>query len=109
MDWVLEGLVVAVTSAGIVAEYREVMMRPKFSRYDFPPLWLEFLIEESLRLPEPKAWAHKLPDPKDAPFLALAHAAGAVLVTGNLKHFPPAAGKGVAVLSPAEYLVQLSS
>jgi predicted nucleic acid-binding protein len=108
MDWVLEGQVVAVTSAGIVAEYREVALRSKFHRYDFPPLWLEFLIEESLRLPDPKAWPHTLPDAKDAPFLALAHAAGALLVTGNLKHFPESARNGVVVLSPADYLARLT-
>jgi putative PIN family toxin of toxin-antitoxin system len=108
IDWVLEGQVIAVLSSGIVAEYREVMQREKFSRYDFPPLWLEFLIEEGLRLEEPDPWPHMLPDAKDAPFLALAHAAGAVLVTGNLKHFSAAARKGVTVLSPAEYLVQLT-
>jgi putative PIN family toxin of toxin-antitoxin system len=52
MDWVLEGQVQAVTSPWIVDEYREVARRAKFRRYGFPPLWLEFLIEESLRLPD---------------------------------------------------------
>jgi hypothetical protein len=41
------------------------------------------------------------------PFLALAHAAGAWLVTGNLKHFPVAVRNGVTVISPAEYLGRL--
>jgi putative PIN family toxin of toxin-antitoxin system len=107
MDWVLEGQLQVVTSPWIIGEYREVVRRAKFSRYGFPPLWLEFLIEESLRLPDPDPWPHPAPDPKDAPFLALAHAAGAWLVTGNLKHFPESARHGVAVLSPAEYLVRI--
>jgi putative PIN family toxin of toxin-antitoxin system len=107
MDWVLEGQLQVVTSPWIVGEYREVVRRAKFSSYGFPPLWLEFLIEESLRLPDPDPWPHPAPDPKDAPFLALAHAAGAWLVTGNLKHFPEPARQGVTVLSPAEYLAQL--
>jgi putative PIN family toxin of toxin-antitoxin system len=109
MDWVLEGQLQVVTSPWIIGEYREVVRRAKFSRYGFPPLWLEFLIEESLRLPDPGPWPHPAPDPKDAPFLALAHAAGAWLITGNLKHFPEPARHGVAVLSPAEYLAQLES
>jgi uncharacterized protein len=107
MDWVLEGQVQVVTSPLIVAEYRNVVRRAKFLRYGFPPIWLEFLIDESLQLPNPEAWPLAGPDPKDLPFLGLAHAAGAWLVTGNLKHFPPPLRNGVAVLSPAEYLTHL--
>jgi putative PIN family toxin of toxin-antitoxin system len=107
MDWVLEGAVQVVTSQSVVAEYREVVRRPKFHQYGFPPLWLEFLIEESMRLAEPEPWPHTCPDPKDASFLALAHAAGAWLVTGNLKHFPRSIRSGVTVLSPADYLTHL--
>ena len=107
MDWVLEGQIQVVTSPWIVSEYREVVRRAKFGRYGFPPGWLEFLIEESLRLPEPAPWAKRGSDPKDMPFLALAHEAGAWLVTGNLKHFPIAVRGGVTVISPAEYLERL--
>lgn len=108
MDWILEGQVQVVTSPWIIAEYRDVARRAKFMRYEFPPLWLEFMIEESLQLPDANAWPHGLPDAKDLPFLALAHAAGAWLVTGNLKHFPKPARNGVAILSPAEYLAHLT-
>jgi uncharacterized protein len=106
MDWVLEGQVQAVTSPWIVEEYREVVRRAKFRRYEFPPLWLEFLIEESLHLPDPANLAATglSPDPKDIPFLALAQMAGAWLITGNLKHFPETVRKKVRVLSPVEYL-----
>jgi len=107
MDWVLEGQVQLVTSPSIVAEYREVVRREKFHRYGFPPLWLEFIIEESLRLPDPEPWPLPVPDSTDSAFLALAHAAGAWLVTGNLKHFPEAARNGVSVLSPTAYLAHL--
>jgi putative PIN family toxin of toxin-antitoxin system len=107
MDWVLEGQIQVVTSPWVVGEYREVVRRTKFRRYGFPPHWLEFLIEESMRLPDPAPWARRGPDPKDLPFLALAHVAGALLVTGNNKHFPAAIRNGVTVLSPAEYLTHL--
>jgi putative PIN family toxin of toxin-antitoxin system len=107
-DWVLRGKVQVAVGPAVVAEYREVVQRPKFRRYGFPPLWLEFLIEESLWLPDPESWVQLDPDPKDTPFLALAHAAGAWLVTGNLKHFPEAARSGVTVLSPADYLAHLA-
>jgi len=106
-DWVLEGQIQLVTSPWIIGEYREVVRRPKFHRYGFPPYWLEFLIEESLRLPDPAPWTKRGPDPKDMPFLALAHVAGAWLVTGNLKHFPVTVRNGVTVLSPTDYLANL--
>jgi len=80
-DWVLAGRVQLVTCPSIVSEYREVLLRPKFTRHGFPPAWLEQLIEESLRLPDPPPWTHSVPDAKDAIFLALAHASGAWLVT----------------------------
>ena len=107
MDWVLEGLVQVVTSPWVVGEYREVARRAKFRRYGFPPFWLEFVIEESLQLPDPDPWPHSVPDAKDAPFLALAHAAGAWLVTGNLKDFPERERGGVTVMAPVEYLAHL--
>ncbi len=107
MDWVLDGRVQVVTSPWVVREYREVTRRDKFRRHGFPPHWLEFLIEESLRLPDPGVWPHVGPDPKDSPFLALAYAAGAWLVTGNLKHFPEPIREGVAILAPADFLVHL--
>ena len=105
--WVLGGTVHVVTSPRVVAEYREVVRRAKFHRYMLPPLWLEHLIEGSTQLPDSGSWLSACPDPKDTPFLALAHAAGAWLVTGNLKHFPEAARNGVTVLSPADYLAHL--
>jgi putative PIN family toxin of toxin-antitoxin system len=107
MDCVLSGMVHVVTSPQVVAEYREVIRRAKFLRYKFPPLWLEDLIGESMQLPDPDSWPFSCPDPKDTPFLALAHAAGAWLVTGNLKHFPESMRNGVRVLSPADYLAHL--
>ena len=107
MDWVLEGQVQAVTCPSVVEEYREVVQREKFRRYGFPPLWLEFMIEESLQLSEPAAWRNPVPDLGDAPFLALAKASGAWLVSGNLKHYPKSARGRVTVLSPADYLAHL--
>jgi putative PIN family toxin of toxin-antitoxin system len=109
MDWVLDGQIQVVTSPWIVEEYREVVRRAKFRRYGFPPHWLEFLIDESLRLPDPAAWPLRGPDPKDMPFLALANDSGAWLVTGNLKHFPEILRGDVKVLSPSDYLAHLTA
>src|SRR5208337_3931986 len=101
MDWVLAGKVQAVTCAAVIREYREVLWRPKFTRHGFPPDWIEGLIETSMQLSDPAAWPLELPDAADAVFLSLAHSAGAWLVTGNLKHFPKSARRGVTVISPA--------
>jgi hypothetical protein len=49
------------------------------------------------------------PDPSDLPFLALAHQAGAWLVTGNLRPFPQDCRSGVPVLGPADYLAHLTA
>jgi putative PIN family toxin of toxin-antitoxin system len=106
-DWVLKEYVKAVVSPQVLVEYREVVQYQKFDKYKFPPPWMETLIEESLWFENPGPWTYPCPDPTDAPFLALAHAAGAWLVTGNLKHFPEDARHGVTVLSPADYLAHL--
>ncbi len=107
MDWILEGQVQMVTCPKIKTEYRQVSLRAKFLRYRFPPFWLEYLIEESMFLPDPPPWPRSGPDSSDLHFLALAHAAGAWLVTGNLKHFPPTVCAGVTALSPSDYLAHL--
>jgi putative PIN family toxin of toxin-antitoxin system len=105
----LSSVVKAVVCPLVLAEYRDVTSRSKFHRYGFPPLWLETLIEKSVLCPNPPQWPYRCPDPGDIPFLALAHAAGAWLVTGNLKHFPEAARGGVKVISPAEYMASLKA
>lgn len=107
-DWVLAGQVQLAVCPFVLREYRAVLRRPKFLRYDFPPPWLETLIEESLILDDPDPWPLSRPDPDDASFLALAHKSGAWLVTGNLRHFPASARRGVTALSPAAYLSHLS-
>jgi putative PIN family toxin of toxin-antitoxin system len=109
LDWVLRGRIGVVTCPSVVDEYVDVVHRRKFAAYGFPPLWLQPLIDVSLHLPDPEPWSHALPDPKDAPFLALAQVSGAWLVTGNLKHFPERARRGVTVISPAEYLAHLGA
>jgi predicted nucleic acid-binding protein len=106
-DWVLNGRIQIVTCPCMILEYRVVAWRNKFRRHGFPPVWLEIMIRDSLQLSDPARWPHPLPDPKDGPFLSLAKAAGAWIVTGNLKHFPRAARNGVTVLSPADYLAHL--
>ena len=49
-------------------------------------------------------WPVALPDPDDAPFLAVAAATGSVLVTGNLRHFPRSCRRGVIVRSLRQFV-----
>ena len=93
----------------ILREYLEVMHRPKSAKAGFPPGWLDRLLSLAARLPlDPPIWLLPLPDPKDAPFLALAGSTGAALVTGNLRHFPDDARQGVEVYPPQEFIARLS-
>jgi predicted nucleic acid-binding protein len=96
---------ILVTCPAIVDEYWAVLQRPKFSRFGFPPLWLDGLLHVAHHLShDPELWPQVGPDPDDLVFLSLAKQMGAVLVTGNIKHFPKAIRAGVLVISPSEYL-----
>ena len=100
---VVEGVIQPAYDLRILAEYREVLSRPKFNfgREIVTPLLDQikgegFLISASpLKSP--------LPDPADEPFLEVALAAGAAaLITGNRRHFPRGSYGAVRILSPAE-------
>ena len=93
----------------VVAEYREVLNRPKFSLKGLPPQWFPRLLQVAFHEPEPTPWPLEGPDRDDLVFLALAKASGAVLVTGNLAHFPERIRDGVIVRGPAEYLAGMTS
>ncbi len=87
----------------ILAEYREVLARPKFP---FKPAQIETLLtqveEEGLKV-TPQPVSAKLPDADDVPFLEVALAANVdFLVTGNMKHYPLKSRRGIKVISPRQ-------
>lgn len=89
----------------ILAEYREVLARPKFPFSSDQILAFLDQIEADgvpvVALPLKAS----LPDPDDAPFLEVALATRAdVLITGNTRHYPARARQGVSVLDPAAFL-----
>jgi putative PIN family toxin of toxin-antitoxin system len=89
----------------VIAEYREVLSRPKF-RLD-PDTLNAFLavLKFQHHLSAVSVAGLKASDPDDTKFLEVAHASfGKVLVTGNIKHYPRPGRGGVSVLSPAEAL-----
>jgi predicted nucleic acid-binding protein len=93
----------------LLAEYHDVLCRPKFK---LSPTTVKRLLTA---FPEHHyrrgvSLAVTLPDPDDHPFLAVALATpDKVLVTGNPTHFPPAPLKrsGVRLYNPREALVEL--
>lgn len=92
-------------------EYREVLARPKFKKWNFPPLWFEEFLRRSIHISsDPPLSAYvDLPDRDDAVFLALAVQQGACLVTGNIADFPEALRGSVEVVSAADYITWLES
>ena len=102
----LAGAVQVCHDGRILAEYAEVLARPRF-KFD-PEKVREVLakIEFDGVAVEPSAQPLDLPDRDDEPFLAAA-LAGSVdyLVTGNLADFPAAKRQGCAVISPAEFMI----
>ncbi|MHB8252981.1 MAG: PIN domain-containing protein [Acidiferrobacter sp.] len=97
---------VPVMSAAILAEYADVLRRPRFG---FPQDWVDELLADIQALalhvrPTPIATIN-LPDTGDASFLAAAKTADCPIAIGNTRHFP--VELGVEILSPAACLGRL--
>lgn len=107
LEKVLEGEISIAVCPAVIAEYRDVMSRPKFRILAFPPVWFEVLLDQALLLPDPPSWPKGLPDPDDAVFLSLAHESRSVLVSGNLKHYPRSMRRNVHVMTPTEFVALL--
>jgi putative PIN family toxin of toxin-antitoxin system len=103
---VLGGELSLLFDARILAEYAEVLARPRFE-FDAKEVaeTLQQLEGDGERVDSTPV-EQKLPDPDDQPFLEVALAGkAAAIVTGNLRHFP--SGLGVDVLSPRALLGRL--
>jgi len=107
LDLVLSGQVDCVIDDRILAEYREVLAHPRLGlEPDDANSVLMYLTTRSDWLIEAPATSIELPDADDLPFVEVAAASGAMLVTGNLRHFPATSLKDtpVRVCSPAQFL-----
>ncbi len=104
LDLALAGELTVAYDDRVLSEWREMLRRDKFgfSAADVESL-LAFFEEEGLGT-SPSPLGAELPDPGDLPFLEVAREAGATLVTGNLKHYPPEKREEVEVMAPAAYL-----
>ncbi|MDP1830551.1 MAG: putative toxin-antitoxin system toxin component, PIN family [Geothrix sp.] len=99
----LRGAIRIVVSPGILDEHLDVLHRSKFTRYGFPPAWVQHLLSCAEQLPADPMELPEAPDPEDRVFLGVAQQVG-LLVTGNLKHFPREIWGGANVMSPKAFL-----
>lgn len=105
---VLRGDLTITFDARILTEYRDVLLRPKFG---FNPTLVELVLEALARdgiAVAALTWGLSLPDSDDCMFLEVASAVKppAVVVTGNIRHFPAESCGSVRVAMPREYLEQ---
>ena len=100
-DNILDGKLIPLFNEEILAEYKDVLNRPKFK---FPSSLVKAVLNAitSVGLYMDRTESRELfPDPKDAVFYEVALSKeDSYLVTGNIKHFP----KSPIVVTPAEML-----
>lgn len=110
VEAVLAGELEPVFDSAIRLEYEEVLARPEF---DLPAERVSDILAAldlfGFRVVALMPWPLPLPDPDDGPFLAAASLTASTLVTGNLRHFPGHARRGVAVLTPREFIDRVRS
>ena len=108
LDAVLDGRVKLVYDARILAEYRDVLYRP---RLKLAPDKIQAFLN-GLRgqvMVTPRALVVTSPDSDDVFFVEAALATtDQTIVTGNLAHYPPEILHGARVLTPAQAAVELA-
>lgn len=101
LNALLEGKIVPLYNNEIIAEYEDVLHRPKFH---FTPSLVDTYIEKFCQLGLSSERIHSedtFPDPKDVVFYEVALSKDdAYLVTGNKRHFP----QTPIVVTPAEMM-----
>lgn len=87
-DHVLNGNVVMCYDSRMIAEYQEVLLRPRFGfgKKDVRQV-IDFIVHSGVSI-VPVPILDTFVDEDDKMFYEVAKTAGAFLVTGNSKHFP---------------------
>jgi putative PIN family toxin of toxin-antitoxin system len=103
---ILEGHCRPIISDAILAEYEDVLSRPKFNT---SPERVHAIIDAFRCMGVPASFALAknralFPDQDDLVFVEAALSLSRVLVTGNKRHFPARWMQGIHVLSPADFL-----
>jgi len=89
----------------ILAEYEDVLSRPRFNFNTGKKIHFIEGIKRVGILIEPVTSNVSLPDESDRIFYDTTKASGAILITGNVKHYPNEA----FILTPAEFIMMLDS
>jgi putative PIN family toxin of toxin-antitoxin system len=103
---VRSGVIVPLYDSRILAEYEEVLRRPRLrlSPIEVDELLLRVRADGESITAGPTVF--QLPDPKDQPFLEVAIAGAAeAIITGNLRDFPLSCG--VLIATPAMVVAAL--
>jgi putative PIN family toxin of toxin-antitoxin system len=110
VDLVTSSRVTVLYDDRILAEYRDVLGRPRLRISGVLGGMLLDYVENAGLLTSAPPLAVVLPDPDDLPFLEVAEAGAAeALVTGNARHYVPTKGEHrVLVLSPAMFVKRWS-
>ena len=106
LDQVLADFVQLAFDDRILAEYSEVLKRPRFG---FPANAIQALLDHiqlnGRQIAAAPARLRRFPDSGDLPFAEVALSAPAdVLATGNVSHFRSLEGHGISVLTSAEFM-----
>lgn len=104
LDLAANTKILMVVSEPILAEYQEVLRRP---RLKLDPLKIKnalAVIRSTSRLVKPIRTVKKSPDESDNRFYECAEAGKAnFLITGNIRHFPES-HKGTRIVTPREFI-----
>ena len=104
-----QGLVHPCFSDAMLAEYADVLARPKFAFEADEIGALLAMLRGKGELIRPEGSAPALPDPDDSGFLHCAQAARAeYIVTGNKRHFPQDICGTIRVVSAGELLDRIT-
>ena len=101
----LSGAVQICHDERILAEYREVLARPrlKLNPERVKEILVKLATDGTAVRTGTEQW--NLPDADDEPFLAVTFSAPAdYLITGNIRHYPGNQRKGCSVVTPVEFM-----
>ncbi len=105
VDLVTSRSVTVLYDDRILAEYRDVLTRPRLRIGRAEAAAVLDLIEHEGVLVSAPPLPVVLPDPDDLPFVEVAVAGRASVITGNARHFLPVQGViSTAVFTPAAFL-----
>jgi predicted nucleic acid-binding protein len=104
LDLLADGAFAVCADDRILDEYDTVLARRELGIDPGEAAIVLGLIRSAVARVPAYPLAVDLPHAPDLPFLEVAASADAILVTGNLRHYPTQQRAGVAVATPAEFL-----